>query len=198
MEFLDLGCNIGVYTISVATLGRRVTALDANRKNLEMLLTSLQIGNLTRNVTMLWNALSDKSEVVNLKEDAGNVGGMAIVSGQELAPDFENSTIAVTLDDLEVMFRKKKLLIKMDIERYEMKALLGAKRFFEYVNIRYLIMEWMHHAETDTGLEIIQFLSARGFVPYAPNDRTRPLQQETRNKWPNDILWKQTDSGIDK
>ncbi|KAH3721079.1 hypothetical protein DPMN_063994 [Dreissena polymorpha] len=143
LVFLDLGCNVGVYTIAVAKFGRPVTALDANRKNLEMLTTSLQKGNITGMVMLIWNALSDKAETVGFKEDNRNIGGLQMVSGvtnTTLLGD-SNSSVAIVLDDLVPLFRNKSVFIKMDIETYDLKAIMGGKKFFEQVDVKYMFMD---------------------------------------------------------
>ncbi|KAH3837776.1 hypothetical protein DPMN_111177 [Dreissena polymorpha] len=192
LEFVDLGCNVGVFTVAVAKHGRRVTALDANRKNLEMLTTSLKLGNITKMVTVVWNALSDIPETVGFKEAEGNIGGLQMVSDINAGNvNDDNGSIAIMLDDLIPMFRGKSVFIKMDIEAYELKAMLGGKKFFEEVDIKFLFMEWIHHKHTDIGSKIVQFMTERGYTPFRPSDNflSRPLQITYRNNWPSDIIW---------
>ena len=57
--FLDIGCNIGTYTIAMAHLGRTVVAVDALIDNLQLLNKSLLLGNFQKYVTLNWNAVSD-------------------------------------------------------------------------------------------------------------------------------------------
>ncbi|KAH3721106.1 hypothetical protein DPMN_064022 [Dreissena polymorpha] len=189
--FLDLGCNVGVYTLSIAKTGRKVIALDANRKNLEMLTTSLRKGNLTNMVTLIWNALSDKAETVGFKEDLRNIGGLQMLSGVSDADAVseEKSSVSIVLDDLVPMFRNKSLFIKMDIETYELKAMLGGKIFFKEVDIKFLFMEWFHHKDNDVGTRIIQFMTERGYKPFNPLQTSFPLQIENRKSWSGDIVW---------
>ncbi|XP_052247274.1 uncharacterized protein LOC127855580 [Dreissena polymorpha] len=189
--FLDFGCNVGVYTLAIAKFGRQVSALDANRKNLEMLTTSLQKGNLTKMVTLIWNALSDKAETVGFKEDRKNIGGLQMV-GEVSSTSFvsdENSSVAIVLDDLVPIFRNQSVFIKMDIETYELKAMLGGKKFFKEVDVKFLLMEWMHHKISDVGTGIIQFMTKRGYTPFSPLQRSVPLNIEDRQLWSTDIIW---------
>ncbi|KAH3883283.1 hypothetical protein DPMN_007238 [Dreissena polymorpha] len=191
LTFLDIGCNVGVYTLAVAKFGRQVTAVDANRKNLEMVATSLVKGNLTEKVKLIWNAISDKEETVGLNHWKGNVGGLQMISGIGPINDSSGyeSSKAIVLDNLVPIFRKKSLVIKMDIEKFELKAMLGGKKFFEEVDVRFLLMEWVHHAWTDVGGKIIQFMMEREYIPVMPLQRLVRLQAENRTTWPNDIMW---------
>ena len=43
LEFLDLGCNIGAYTVALAHQGVKVTAVDPMLENLELLSRSLAV-----------------------------------------------------------------------------------------------------------------------------------------------------------
>ncbi|KAH3721122.1 hypothetical protein DPMN_064039 [Dreissena polymorpha] len=190
LVFLDLGCNVGVYTLAVAKFGRLVTALDANRKNLEMLTTSLQKGNITGMVMLIWNALSDKAETVGFKEDNRNIGGLQMVSGVSNTTVLgdSNSSVAILLDDLVPLFRNKSVFIKMDIETYELKAMMGGKKFFEQVDVKYLFMEWFHHKNSEVGSKIIQFMTEKKYTPYNPLT-SEPLKIRNRMSWSVDIIW---------
>ena len=73
MQFLDIGCNIGAYTITMAHLGRTVVAVDALLDNLQLLNKSLALGNLQKYVTLIWNVLSDTHTTMTFMIPHGNV-----------------------------------------------------------------------------------------------------------------------------
>ncbi|KAH3721088.1 hypothetical protein DPMN_064003 [Dreissena polymorpha] len=194
MEFMDIGCNVGVYTIAVSHWGRRVVAIDANRRNLELLLTSLEMGKLTQNVTLLWNALSDKAETMSLRLDLAvadkNIGGSHVDGNNSTMVN--NIVYAVMLDDLVGYFAKQPLFIKIDIEASEWKALMGGKHFFKSVDIKYMLMEWMHYKThyLHEGDLIVNFLTDRSFKPFDPQNRTIALEtKDSHTSWPVDVLW---------
>ena len=54
---LDLGSNIGAYTLPVASMGRRVVAVDMMRDNLAYIKTSLAQAGLESYVEMVNNAI---------------------------------------------------------------------------------------------------------------------------------------------
>ena len=54
---LDLGSNIGAYTLPVASMGRRVVAVDMMRDNLAYIKTSLAQAGLESYVEMVNNAV---------------------------------------------------------------------------------------------------------------------------------------------
>ena len=55
--FLDLGSNIGAYTLPVASMRRRVVAVDMMRDNLAYIKTSLSQAGLDSYVEMVNNAV---------------------------------------------------------------------------------------------------------------------------------------------
>ncbi|XP_052762005.1 uncharacterized protein LOC128204656 [Mya arenaria] len=189
MEFLDLGCNIGVFTIPIAKLGRRVTSVDANKVNLQMLSTSLRYGRLGDNVTLIWNGISNETSYVNLKQVDDNVGGTRIIKSSKGEPkDTENSIITIKLDEIVNMFGDNPVFMKIDIEGYEGLALKGAFSFFKEVDVRYILMEWMHHTN-ESGKYILYYLYERSFRPHKVFDMTELQIKDAFTNWPGDILW---------
>ena len=65
--FLDLGSNIGAFTLPVASMGRRVVAVDLMRDNLAYIKTSLAHVGLERYVALVNNAvrLKVKAKILN-------------------------------------------------------------------------------------------------------------------------------------
>ena len=55
--FLDVGSNIGMYTIVVAAMNRSVVAVDADPVNLAYIRKSLELGGHTENVRTIYNAV---------------------------------------------------------------------------------------------------------------------------------------------
>ena len=114
LEFLDLGCNIGAYTVALAHQGVKAMAVDPMLENLELLSRSLKLGNLQQNVTLVWNAVSNKRQLIAFRGPGDNVGGTHI---QDANATNSRSYMARTilLDNLLPLFRGKQIVIKMDI-----------------------------------------------------------------------------------
>ena len=55
--FLDLGSNIGMYTVVIAAMMRKVIAVDADPKNLAYIRESLAIEKTTKYVELIYNAI---------------------------------------------------------------------------------------------------------------------------------------------
>lgn len=190
LEFLDLGCNIGTYTLAAAHGGKKVVAVDAVIDNLELLHKSLSLGKLHENVILIWNAISDGYSKVALTTYQGNVGGTAI---RNLTQDDIKSKAFITqtikLDDLIPLFIGKRIVIKMDIETKEYSALMGGKAFFDVVDIRMIQMEINWHRTRESGPNIVEYLAARNFKPYINTRSHTPLNSSNIAKWPGDVYF---------
>ena len=191
MEFLDLGCNIGAYTVSIAKYGRRTVSVDANKNNLIFLSRSLTLGNIQDRATLIWNAIADKNEIVSLNFEAKNVGGTFVKSIKDAAAANDEQTVmAITLNNISDIFRGKNLLIKMDIQEHEWYALQGARDFFKAVNITHILMEWVLHKTLPSGGEIVKYMVEHKFSAYNPRSNPKQvLSNDNWSTWPYDVLW---------
>ena len=184
LEFL--GCNIGAYTVALAHQGVKVTAVDPMLENLELLSRSLKLGNLQQNVTLIWNAVSNKHQLITFRGPGNNVGGTHI---HDANATNSRSYMARTilLDDLLPLFRGKHIVIKMDIESSEYFALLGGSRFFDEVTVVVLQIEMVINKN-----KIVDHLSSKGFHPFKDICRQHPLYLESIESWPSDIYFLKT------
>ena len=55
--FLDIGANIGMYTLVIAAMRRQVLAVDADSRNLAYIRKSLEISKTTDYVELIYNAI---------------------------------------------------------------------------------------------------------------------------------------------
>ena len=186
---LDVGCNIGVFTLMAAKLGHHVVAVDPFRQNLFLLARSLVLGQLNANVTLLHNAIGDKVELIALQEEKANIGGTQVKSLTDIDNiDDAHTAMAVTLDHLTPLLDNKTVVIKMDIESYEWIALKGGYTFFQKVNIPCIFMEWtFHKISTESALGIINFMTHFSFKPFSRS--IHQFQLDTFRWWPNDVIW---------
>lgn len=198
LKFIDLGCNIGTFTLFVAKLGRNVIAIDALSYSLDLLQQSLRLGKLQENVTLILNALSDEHREVSVNVVRGNVGGSYIKESQTAeidhtkSPDqsLHDTTVnTIVFDDLlSLVSAGSEVFIKMDIEGNELKALKHASHFFQSVNVRFLLMEWMLHRSNESGRDIMNFLLRNGMLPYNP-ENTKEILPRNYGSWPDNVLW---------
>ena len=60
LNLIDIGCNVGVYTIVAALRQRKVVAVDANIKNIKRSKKALDVNNVSDRVHLLFNGISNR------------------------------------------------------------------------------------------------------------------------------------------
>ena len=145
---LDVGANIGIFTLKVAKKVRRVISVEPEPQNFSILSKNIMTNNFS-NVTLLNLAVSDKYEVVHFQ----GTGGTAEVS---------TTGTAVNAQPLDMILDKlgnpKITILKMDIEGYEGKVLSA---FNKYDTIKQIVIETHSKKLTD---EVTQVLAKQGFL----------------------------------
>ncbi|XP_012946443.1 uncharacterized protein LOC101849030 [Aplysia californica] len=183
-QFVDLGANIGAYTLFAAATGHSVLAVDMLPANLHQLQTSLSLSGLSGHVTLVNNALYSDHRQLPAHFVSSNVGATHLNVSKT---DFDhygmvvdrNHTVKVNticIDDLTPLLKAgTKTLVKMDIERTEARALTCAHNFFQKLDIRVVQMEWVAKTREEM-VSINGFMSEHGFKPskhalrYEPED----------------------------
>lgn len=179
--FVDIGSNIGVFTLQMADLGVKVIALDASHECVQHLCASVLENDMIENVTIVHNAISsDHRNVKLVKAKHGNFGIQFIESEdtrtsmhRTLARTlYTNKTTeykSVTLDDILDIPNigvVRLAFIKMDVEGFEHKILKAADKFFAKVYVLGVFMEWDKHFDFESGDRIIEFFKKQNYHPY--------------------------------
>ena len=77
-QLVDIGANLGVYTLPVAHAGINVLTVEASWETVRRLARSIHVGNLMTKFTLLHNAVSNTHTVVSLHINPTNRGGTEI------------------------------------------------------------------------------------------------------------------------
>lgn len=120
---VDVGANIGFYTILMARRAKRVYALEPEEKSYEILKKNVEENNL-KNVVLLKMAASDKNEKKFLKIDMKNYGNGKICDGNGQA------ILTKALDKI-LEHEQKISLIKVDTQGWEPEVILGAQKIIK-------------------------------------------------------------------
>ncbi|CAC5406836.1 unnamed protein product [Mytilus coruscus] len=206
LTLIDIGANVGIYTLSAALFGRQVIAIDAAKENIQHICASVEYGHFSNRVAIIYNALSDLHGKVDFKHGVkgdfglGHVNADGIFSKMEtkFKNYFDNGRTdaveAVKLDDLislpHLAFMKN-ILIKMDVEGHEHRVLLGAKQFMKQKlrSVRGIVMEWQWFSDRKAENTIRNLMAGWNFSPYKLIGLTEPLKLNQTMHWPNDVLW---------
>lgn len=189
MTFVDLGCNIGAYTLFAASLGNHVVSVDAFDGNLALLAESLKLDSLESNVTLVHNAISDKHENVTMEINKHNIGGSYVKPLKDIGPPPQNVVGSIVVDDLIPLIKSSDVFVKMDIEGTELRALQAAKLFLQVLNVKFILMEWVLHKNNPSALEIIKIMTDNGFLPFWDHQQLLPLRVTSYVYWPENVFW---------
>lgn len=186
---IDLGCNLGVYTLVAARCGNKVIAVDANRNNTDRLIQSLIVNKLVDNVTVLLNAVSNEKKEYTMTYDTDNVGGQSLMENNnnnyKVKSILMNELLSFLHDDEEVV-------IKMDIQGSEIISLKAASVLFAKVNVMAILMEWVLIKDDDDCLFLIDFLLSRKYKPYIHFFSSNELNVSHYKDWPYDVVWRKS------
>lgn len=178
-SFLDIGANIGVYTLLAAskiTTGR-IYSFEPFPKNYTRLQENLKI-NQFEQVKTYATAISNLTGIVALNPAEGD-------SMPFLTPTATNQTIRVTTDTLNNLLEKQSLsnltLAKMDIEGAELLALKGATSLLSQHHPSVWMLEindtvsHFNHSQQD----LVDFLSNYGYSLYHYTADTNQIHRIT-------------------
>ena len=195
MQFIDIGANIGVYAITVASMKRQVVGVEPYPPNLVRLSKSLRLNpHLLDYTTIVTNALSDVYEVANFWKRDKHPGATQVHSDDDRSRKhyerLEESVNTILLDDILPILRFRKALLKMDIEGGERKALAQASNLFEHIDIPYVYMEWDNKWRTDPEF-FINFFEQRGYTVHDTSPKFNQLEMSVGAcaKWPFDVVF---------
>ncbi|CAD7949434.1 unnamed protein product [Amoebophrya sp. A120] len=213
--FLDAGANLGMYTLTVAKMGRQVFAFEPFFTTRIRLCKSVQRNNLMRNVHLFRKGLS---KTPNMKfEFRGitnkNPGGVSINEAKarsSFRAQDEGVTWAesIRLDDYGDVFshyeipERSDMVMKMDIEGHECQAVEGMLKTIQRFSLKFVLMEWgqmygdaakmaLHHLDRfcPSIKQLVDAFLQKGLVPSTISGHRLNPQVPTRWDGVGDVVW---------
>lgn len=170
--FGDIGANIGSYTILASGVtGSNSISVEPVRSTFLNLKRNVAVNDLEALVELCNCGVGAEKGKLYITKDFDTVNH--IVSGDEMAGKGTDEVDIVTMDEL--FSRKTPILIKMDVEGFEMSVLQGGKQILERKELKGIIIE-LNGACLRYGVkeeDIHQLLLSYNFFPvsYNPIDR---------------------------
>lgn len=190
--FMDIGANIGIYTLAAAhRVGKtgKVYAFEPHKMNGVTLLRNLAASDLADRVDFFACALSDAPGVLPFNyvslasaSSGGQLGHTRVAgAGREFEPVAREMLAAVSVDELiagETI--KAPNLVKIDVDGNEIKILRGMKRLFTGKDRPRALQVEINAGEQE---EIVSFLADCGYV-LAERHHTRPGEGQLKSGMP--------------
>ncbi|XP_053397537.1 uncharacterized protein LOC123552025 isoform X2 [Mercenaria mercenaria] len=201
ITFIDIGANIGYFSLLAASVGQAVVSVEPWTQNIEKLRNSIQKNKFEDKITILNNAVSNDRRVIHIHRPYKyNPGATRLLSDATVTGPNVFSAATITLNDLANYSHTKDIVIKIDIEGNECRALEKSNEIFDKFNVLFISMEWvvMRMFENETGTpcprenidQMVKMLTKRNFEPFSfLNDV--PLNPKKYEEWKEtELYWK--------
>jgi FkbM family methyltransferase len=159
--FLDIGAQVGEYSLYAAKLGCDVLTVEPFYDNIIRIHKAAFNQSLGNKITLIKNAISNRrGEIKLLKQEATNIGGQSLIENKNRTftkddmlnqNDINSKYFVETIffDDIVYSLPLNKdgrqytiAIMKIDIESFEPYAFQYASKLFDTLKILVIFMEW--------------------------------------------------------
>ena len=206
---IDIGANVGLYTLIAAKMGRFAIAVEPLHENLNRIHKAADLEHVQARIIALVNAVSNKRHEVRVSILDFNIGGAYIKEPELLGHPEERKNDAqisssvivnsMTMDDLYDVYNEKllnksttekpvgkKFVLKIDIEGYEPYAFEQGKNLFDKLEIVAVFLEFGKTLEIlkllDYSGESVYFKKTRNMINFFENMKFEPYEPNGINK----------------
>ena len=161
---LDVGANIGMYTLFALFKGHEVIAIEPEGHNFCLLNRNIMINNFSDRAISYPVALNDKLTISKLNLASFEYGS-ALHSfnrainqyGDQFNPITRQGVIGVSIDELILSLNKEVNHIKIDVDGNELLVLKGGEKTFRSESLQSVLIELDYkHIEYKNSLELIE------------------------------------------
>jgi FkbM family methyltransferase len=179
---IDVGTNIGLYTLSAAAAGHSTYSFEPAKVNYQRICQSIKVNDgFEDRVNVINRAVTKTSTVITIDRKAaqGNLGALKIGASvqQKEMTDVEKEegvdyAVGVPLDSLidSPLPTNRPVLLKVDVEGQECNALAGGLKYLEKLDIIYAAVEWsnarLRQDQCQGRTEIFDMFTKKGLLPY--------------------------------
>jgi FkbM family methyltransferase len=169
-RFLDVGANVGVYTILAGVVRQaRVAAFEPEAQNYALLNRNIHANGLGRAAVAYCAALSDHAGASLLYLSQFEAGVSCHSLGEEVGFDlaprpaaFAQGVFGYRIDDLVAAGTLEvPSYVKIDVDGFEHKVVEGARATLAHPEVRGLLIEINHNLEEH--LDLVEELGAIGY-----------------------------------
>jgi FkbM family methyltransferase len=107
---IDIGANIGTYTMVSSSLGRTTISVECYQPNIDRIVRAIQLENLSNYLTLIGNAIYTQSNrYVKLSHEKSNIGGQGLVTNEtseitSIVDHFTGIVSIVQCDELSLFY----------------------------------------------------------------------------------------------
>jgi FkbM family methyltransferase len=196
--FVDIGANMGTYTILASGVRRANTiAIEPTLVTFNILQQNIELNQIDHLVNTENIGLAGSSGFLNFSTQYGTMNRVVTEKDNREV----QQTKVKTLDEiLRNQNDQETILLKIDVEGYETEVLIGAEQSLTDLRIKAIIIELNgsgHHYGYDEN-SIHQLLISHSFKPYCYNPYTRTLMEQSSFGKLNTIYIRDIDAAIQR
>ena len=145
--FIDVGAHWGVHSLTAATRWPNqvsVLAIEAHPENSTRLRSWVERNRLGADVEVIPNAIGDREGVAQMRINGSSMGHSLRAHGSELGLTTAIEVGMTTLDQLLIdraHLRWRRIILKIDVEGYELEVLYGARQLLSSGDVAAIIWE---------------------------------------------------------
>ena len=205
LDVIDIGANLGLYSLIAAAMGRKTISVEPLQTNINHFHKSVKMNNFENKISLLTNAVSNQRAKVHFKLNPTNQGGTRMLPKKLSCIDGHCPFAwSILMDDILPLTVKRnitKAIMKIDIEGSEHLAFSNASKLFTALKIPYIFMEFVFQRRfcgpkqadtTDNRLSnrMFSFFKRHGYTRvYASNLKSHILPLNSCSQWPGDVIW---------
>lgn len=184
--FIDAGANLGHFTLLVGAISESsVISFEPDIDTFAKLKSNIDLNKLKKNVRIQNLGLGDRNQKVSFKSMRNN--GHNYILNSEVG---DKEVEIIPLD--KVKLKNIPSLIKIDVEGYEKKVLIGAENILKNKKLNAMIIEISDHSERygNSIQDTYDFVLSFGFNSYEYNPFLRQVNPCTlENRSMEDIIF---------
>ncbi|XP_071107293.1 uncharacterized protein [Haliotis cracherodii] len=182
--FVDIGGNIGTFSLAAAKLGHRVISVEPYAMNTKRLCRGVVKGGFAGQMFVIHNAMSELRETLSFKLHPNDIA-MTRVEKVTNSTSNTDTVTSIQMNDLLELFDMKSAVIKLDCEDHEVEVMKGAEIFFQKVDVRMVLIEWDKLIVNQGTLYIIEMMKRFNFKPYNLGKNAKALDMSEYTRWKN-------------
>jgi FkbM family methyltransferase len=166
---LDIGANIGLYSVYAAKKGAKVTSIEPESQNYGLLNRNIYLNGLSHKITALNIGMSDHDGIETLFIPTFQAGGALNNMGDNInfkketfKADFQQAVLSFSVDSfLSMNPQLFPTHLKIDVDGIERKIITGAEKTLKDPRLKQMIIELNVNLKED--MEILEILQLSGF-----------------------------------